>query len=118
MDKKTRQNPATWGITEQEMNFADAYVFLYFHNPAVTCDMAVNAARMSGYEVPSGMHEADALGVSLKGKTKKYIDAEIERFREILSAEQRKNLWKHISDYAVQEADESDGCNRTTIIVH
>ena len=99
MNKATRQNPATWGITEQEMNFADEYVMQYFHTNATYSGMAVSAAKAAGYEVPIDMGKADDLGKSLITKTKPYIDAEIERFRGILSGNQRNNLWKYISDF-------------------
>jgi len=101
MNKATRQNPATWGITEQEMNFADEYVMQYFHTNATYSGMAVSAARCAGYIIPVDESKADDLGKSLleKAEIRSYIDAEIERFRGILSGNQRNNLWKYISDF-------------------
>lgn len=99
MDKETRNNPETWGITEQEMNFADEYVMLFFHTGSSYSGMTVDAARNAGYKIPVDCSKADAIGKSLKEKTQAYIDAEVERFRDILSGEQRRNLWKYISDF-------------------
>lgn len=110
MDKETRKNPKSWGFSEQEMNFADNYVFLYFHSSAVYDGMAVYAAKAAGYVVPVDVCKADDLGKSLVTKTKKYIDAEIERFKAILSGEQRRNLWEYISDF-VAGTPEQGVCN-------
>jgi hypothetical protein len=101
MNSETRNNPATWGITQQEMDFANEYVMLFFHSSGIYAEMGIDAARKVGYEVSADSNKADALQKSLIGKVKvkNYIDFEIARFREILSGEQRRNLWKYISDF-------------------
>lgn len=88
-------------LTTQEKNFADDYVFQYFHTSTDSGCMAVKAAVYAGYNVPADVTKAESLGRSLlenKG-IRKYIDSEIERFRAILSSEQRRNLWEHISQF-------------------
>ena len=88
-------------MTEQEKKFADEYVLMYFHSPNTYSEMAIEAAITSGYSVPKDVRSADDLGKTLLEKPciRKYIDSEIKRFREILSDEQRRNLWKYISDF-------------------
>lgn len=88
-------------LTTQEKKFADEYVFQFFHTGSIYSGMAVNAARYAGYEIPVDEPKADTLGKSLLEKTevKEYIDSEISRYREILSGEQRRSLWDHISNF-------------------
>ena len=88
-------------LTEQEKKFADAFVYLFFHAPALMPGMKEDAAVYAGYDVPDDMNKADNLEKSLLGKEKikQYIDSEIERFRGILSDDQSMNLWKHISEF-------------------
>ncbi len=117
MDKATRTNPKTWGLTEQEMRFADAYVFAFFHCSAVTAGMAEGAAEDAGYNIPVNYMKAHEFVKALQTKCQKYIDAEIERFREILSAQQCVNLWKHISDFECSTPDDTF-CGGTAIILH
>ncbi len=98
-------------LSEQEKKFSDRYVFNFFHTPAVTGADALSAAEYAGYEIPDDYNKADALVKSLLNNKniQQYIDSEIERFRTILSGKQRKNLWKHISEFKVG-TPELDGC--------
>jgi hypothetical protein len=88
-------------LTSQEKKFADDYVFQYFHTSAVYSGMAVSAAEYAGYEVPVYESKAELFGKSLLAKKEisEYIDSEIKRFRNILSGQQRRNLWEHISSF-------------------
>lgn len=74
-------------LTEQEKKFADAFVYLFFHAPALMPGMKEDAA------------DNFARALSEKANIKQYIDSEIERFRGILSDDQSMNLWKHISEF-------------------
>lgn len=96
-------------LTKQEQKFADDYVFLYFHAGAVTSGIAVEAARYAGYDIPDDVSKADAIAKTLlhKANIEKYIDAEIQRFREILSGQQRRNLWQHISEFVAGEPEQN-----------
>ncbi|BCJ92836.1 hypothetical protein acsn021_04050 [Anaerocolumna cellulosilytica] len=58
---ENKKNPKTWGITQQEMNFADEYVMLYFHSPSIYAGMGVDAAKNAGYEIPVDDNKADVL---------------------------------------------------------
>jgi hypothetical protein len=105
-------------LTEQEKKFADEYVFLYFHTTATYSGMAVNAASYAGYNIPVDVCQADSLGKSLLAKSdiKEYIEQEIKRFRSILSGEQRRNLWGHISQFAAGTPEQ--GASYGNIINH
>ncbi len=118
MDKATRTNPETWGLTEQEMKFADAYVYIHFHSTAIAHDSGTNAMKIAGYEVPTDVHQAQNIANTLKAKCQKYIDAEVERFREILSTGQCKALWKYISDFEPGTPDDSFSGGSAAIISH
>ncbi len=98
-------------LSEQEKKFADEYVFSFFHAPAVSDADALGAAEYAGYEVPDDYSKADVLAKSLLNNKniRQYIDSEIERFRVILSGEQRRNLWKYISEFKEGEP-ETEGC--------
>ena len=88
-------------LTDQEKKFADAFVYLFFHAPALMPGMKEDAAVYAGYDVPVDRNAADnfARALSEKANIKQYIDSEIERFRGILSDDQSMNLWKHISEF-------------------
>lgn len=88
-------------LTTQEKKFADDYVFQYFHTGTDSGCKAVNAAIYAGYDVPADVIKAESLGRHLleKQSIRQYIDSEIERFRVILSSEQRRNFWGHISQF-------------------
>lgn len=88
-------------LTIQEKKFADDYVFQYFHTNTNSGCMAVNAAVYAGDDVSVDVIKAESLGKFLlqKQSIQQYIDSEIERFRAILSSEQRRNLWAHISQF-------------------
>ena len=88
-------------ISKKEKAFADEYVFQYFHSNGVTLEMRVSAARFAGYEIPDDVNEAWDMAKALSAKTEinAYINSEIKRFRDILASDQRRNLWKHISDF-------------------
>ena len=88
-------------ITEQEKKFADAFVYLFFHAPALMPGMKEDAAAYAGYDLPTDRNAAENFATVLyqKPNIRKYIDAELERFREILSDDQSMNLWKHISEF-------------------
>ena len=77
-------------LTEQEKKFADAFVYLFFHAPALMPGMKEDAAVYAGYDVPVDRNAADnfARALSEKANIKQYIDSEIERFRGILSDDQ------------------------------
>lgn len=106
-------------LTEQEKKFADAFVYLFFHAPALMPGMKEDAAVYAGYDVPVDRNAADnfARALSEKANIKQYIDSEIERFREILSDDQSMNLWKHISEFKPGEAA-NDLLNGGCIIRH
>ena len=93
-------------MTEQERKFADECVFQFFHGDTVE-NASVGAAERAGYEMPVDVIKAENMAKSLLGKTeiRAYIDAEIERFREIFSDGQRKNLWNYISAFDLGEAE-------------
>ena len=93
-------------ITEQEKKFADAFVYLFFHAPALTSGMKEDAAVYAGYDLPTDINAAENFANALypKPSIKKYIDAELERFRKILSDDQSMNLWKHISEFKPGES--------------
>ena len=61
--------------------------------------------------MPDDYSKADVLAKSLLNNKniRQYIDSEIERFRVILSGEQRRNLWKYISEFKEGEP-ETEGC--------
>ncbi len=105
-------------LTTQEKKFADEYVFQFFHTGNTCSGMAFNAARYAGYEIPVDKPKADALGKSLLEKTevKEYINSEIERFRSILSGEQRRNLWGYISNFT--SGTPETGADYGSIIKH
>lgn len=92
-------------MTQQEKKFADQYVFIFFHDYSHYPMQYI--LEYAGYEVPADSYEVDKFGSSLlsKPEIKAYIDAEIERFRKILSGEQRKNLWKYISAFSLGDAE-------------
>lgn len=104
-------------MTTQEKKFADEYVMLFFHRPASTVDMAVDAARYADYEVPDDSNKAWQFGKSLlaKNSIKEYVEAEIDSFRVKLSGSQRRNLWNLISNMTIGNPD--DG-NFSAIIPH
>lgn len=93
-------------ITEQEKKFADAFVYLFFHAPALMPGMKEDAAAYAGYDLPTDRNAAENFANTLyqKPSVRKYIDAELERFREILSDDQSMNLWKHISEFKPGES--------------
>lgn len=99
------------GLSEQEKKFADEYVFLHFHAYAVYPGMVVSAAIYAGYDVSADVNKADEFAKSLlkKHNIKQYIDSEIERFRTILSSEQRRSLWVYISQFTAG-APEQEAC--------
>ena len=93
-------------ITEQEKKFADAFVYLFFHESAVMPGMKEDAAVYAGYDLPTDINAAENFANDMyqKPSIKQYIDAELERFREILSDDQSMNLWKHISEFKPGES--------------
>ena len=46
-------------LTEQEKKFADAFVYLFFHAPALMPGMKEDAAVYAGYDVPVDRNAAD-----------------------------------------------------------
>lgn len=106
-------------ITEQEKKFADAFVYLFFHAPALMPGMKEDAAVYAGYDLPTDRNAADTFATALyqKPSIRKYIDEELERFREILSDDQSMNLWKHISEFKPGEST-NDGLHGGCIIRH
>lgn len=57
-------------LTEQEKKFADAFVYLFFHAPALMPGMKEDAAVYAGYDVPVDRNAADTLqGHYLKRQT-------------------------------------------------
>lgn len=87
-------------LTTQEKLFADECVFAFFHEMDHV-HSARGAAKVAEYEIPVDVRKADDLVKSILEKTeiKEYMESEIERFRSILSGNQRKKLWEHISDF-------------------
>lgn len=88
-------------ITEQEKKFADEYVFLNFHAHGVCPGMGALAVIYAGYDVSNNTADEFAKSLLSKQNIRQYVDSEIERFRSILSSEQRRNLWAYISKFAV-----------------
>ena len=93
-------------ITEQEKKFADEYVFLNFHAHGVSLHdafrlMGALAVIYAEYDVSSNTADEFAKSLLSKQNIRQYVDSEIERFRSILSSEQRRNLWAYISKFTV-----------------
>ena len=93
-------------MTKQEKVFADECVFCFFHGDTVK-NALVGAAEHAGYEMPVDVNKSEALAKSLleKPEIRAYVDAEIERFREIFSSGQRKKLWNYISAFTPGETE-------------
>ena len=96
-------------LTEQEKKFADEYVFLNFHVHGVCPGMGALAVICAGYDVSSNTADEFAKSLLSKQNIRQYVDSEIERFRSILSSEQRRNLWTYISKFTVG-APEQGAC--------
>lgn len=88
-------------LAEQEKKFADEYVFLNFHVHGVCPGMGALAVICAGYDVSSNTADEFAKSLLSKQNIRQYVDSEIERFRSILSSEQRRNLWAYISKFTV-----------------
>ncbi len=103
-------------MTDQEKKFADEYVMLFFHRPASTLDMMVDAAKYSGYELSADCIKAQLFSRDLlkRKDINEYVQAEIESFRAKLSGSQRRNLWNLISNMTIGEPDEN-GTHRDII---
>lgn len=73
-------------ITEQEKKFADAFVYLFFHESAVMPGMKEDAAVYAGYDLPTDINAAENFANALyqKPSIKKYIDAELERLGNLV----------------------------------
>lgn len=55
-------------LTEQEKKFADAFVYLFFHAPALMPGMKEDAAVYAGYDVPVDRNAADNFARALSEK--------------------------------------------------
>ena len=93
-------------LTEQEKKFADEYVFLNFHVHGVCPGMGALAVIYAGYDVSNNTADEFAKSLLSKQNIRQYVDSEIERFRSILSSEQRRNLWAYISKFTVGMPEE------------
>ena len=50
-------------LTEQEKKFADAFVYLFFHAPALMPGMKEDAAVYAGYDVPCLLYTSTGIVV-------------------------------------------------------
>ena len=94
-------------LSKQEKKFADEYVYGFFHTNAVTTSLYTHSAVVAGYAEEANTDARNiAIALLNKADVKAYVDAEIERFRNILADEHGKALWNHISKFEPSEPDE------------
>lgn len=92
-------------LTEQEIQFAEEFVFLYFNDNEKASDiLGMRAAVVAGYDIPEDRLEANEFIKTLLGETegastdiKSYIETLIEDFRKKFAIENKRSLWELIS---------------------
>ena len=93
------------GLSKMQKKFADEYVFLYFHCKAMSREKEKDAFCAAGYKL-TGDRTKDEKAIEELMKdaaVKEYIDGQLEHFRKVLSDDQAKGLWKHISLYELKD---------------
>ena len=96
-------------LTEQEVKFAEDFVYLYFNGGEKAFDrIGMKAAIAADYTIPENQEEARIFIKTLLGETegsspdiRNYIDELIASFRKKLSINNRRTVWELISKMEV-----------------